>query len=103
MKIITALILSLILMQSCSEYQDLDHNKSTVITTTATVDTTEYRVTGFNNSVTLGFLSDSTFYLKDELWSCTGGGEEKYVFGTFSQQSSKMLLFPLKRYCQNGR
>ncbi len=93
MKRTITILLILIFIQSC-----IDNKKSKSIlienTVTKKIDTIHYGIQGFNSGVTLALLSDSTFFYKVELWGCTGGGEEKYIFGKFNQISNKIKLTP---------
>ncbi|GAA0734229.1 hypothetical protein GCM10009430_49150 [Aquimarina litoralis] len=94
-EVILIFALIVLIIQSCSNKTEINLKSRNELKTT-TVDTTKYGFSGFNSGVTLGLLSNNNFFYRVELWSCFGGGEEKYVFGKFQKLNNKITLYPEK-------
>lgn len=90
MKYITILIL--FLLYSCSNNKESSNTKIVH----QNIDTLSYKYHGFNNGLQLDLLSNGRFINENYLFSCTGGGERKKVFGTYKIDSSTLKLIPEK-------
>lgn len=89
-------LLFVIFFIGCSDYEEPITNTSISLEKKIKIDTTEYAITGFNHGIFLGLLSDSTFYHRNELWSCFGGGNVKHISGTYKKDNNKITLLPIQ-------
>lgn len=61
---------------------------------TQKIDTLKYSYNGFNSGFELLLFSNKKFKLIDYVYGCTGGGENKKVFGVYKIDSTKLTLIP---------
>lgn len=86
-------ILLLFLLFSCSNNKTKSNSETN---SSQNIDTLRYSYSGFNNGLRLDLLSDGRFIHENYLFSCTGGGERKRVFGTYKMDSVNLTLIPEK-------
>ncbi|OBQ45937.1 hypothetical protein JJL45_11710 [Tamlana sp. s12] len=82
------IILSIFII-SCSNKQS--NNKELI---TEKIDTLKYSYNGFNNGFDLLLFSNKKFEFIDYVYGCTGGGQNKKVFGEYKIDSTKLTLIP---------
>jgi len=61
---------------------------------TQKIDTLKYSYRGFNNGFELLLFSNKKFEFIDFVYGCTGGGENKKVFGDYKIDKTKLTLIP---------
>lgn len=89
----TFLLLSIIFI-ACSDYEESIVNTGISEKKATIVDTTAYSIQGFNSSISLGLLSNNTFYYRTSFFSCFGGGDIKHISGNYIKENTKIILQP---------
>lgn len=56
------------------------------------IDTLKYSYSGFNNGGSLHLLSNGTFEHRKFVYGCTGGGEDKKIYGEYKIENSILYL-----------
>ena len=56
------------------------------------IDTLKYSYNGFNNGGSLHLLSNGTFEHRKFVFGCTGGGEDKKIYGDYKIENSILYL-----------
>lgn len=56
------------------------------------IDTLKYSYSGFNNGGSLYLLSNGTFEHRKFAYGCTGGGEDKKIYGDYKIENSILYL-----------
>ncbi len=74
---------------SCSEKKS-----NTEDLVTLKIDTLKYSYSGFNNGFDLLLFNNQKFEFIDYVYGCTGGGQNKKVFGEYKIDSTKLTLIP---------
>ena len=88
MKII--LLTLLIILSSCK-----NKTKSTNFQKeTKKIDTIKYGYKGFNSGIKLHLFSNGNFYYNIYLYGCTGGGKNEKVYGKYTMNHQKLILYP---------